>query len=267
MKARIIIITLMLVAIFGTVAFATTGKITNAPSGLILRKEASKSGAVITTLSNGTEIEIIEKTGDWYKVKYKEQDGYLFAEFVKPNEEVAPAVEQGIEETPAGDVNVQNIKSDINVYIMPNISSTVINVLPKDTAVTVLETAGKWSYISANNITGWVRTYKINNETKVEEVPAEKPVEETKPAEVAEVKEPVKEAKTETTPTTLKRGYINVDSVNVRQEPNTTAKVVTTLIKGTGVEITGESGEWYKINFQDKISGYIRKDLISGNQN
>ena len=265
MKTRIIIITLMLVAIFGTVAFATTGKITNAPSGLILRKEASKAGEVITTLSNGTEIEIIEKTGDWYKVKYNNQEGYLFAEFVKPNEEVAPVAEN-TEETPAGDANIQKVKSDSSVYIMPNISATVINTLPKDTEITIIETVGNWSYISANGIIGWVRNYRINNEAKAQEVPAET-TEETKPTETAPEKqqETTPEVKTETTPSTLKRGYINVDSANVREEANTSSKVVTTLIKGTGVEITGENGDWYKINFQDKITGYVKKDLISGN--
>lgn len=263
MKTRILIIALVLVAMLGTAVFATSGKITNAPSGLILRKEASKSGAVITTLNNGTEIEIIEKSGDWYKVKYNNQEGYLFAQFVTPNEEVAPAVETENTEAPTEEANIQNVQSEMNVYIMPNISSTVISTLPKDTQISVIETAGNWSYVSVNGIIGWVRTYKINNETKVAETPAP----EAKPAETSEEKpqETTPEVKTETTPSTLKKGYINVDSVNVRQEPNTTAKIVTTLIKGTGVEITGESGEWYKINFQDKISGYIRKDLISGN--
>lgn len=263
MKTRIFIISLVLVAVLSTVVFATTGKITNAQSGLILRKSASKGGEVITTIANGTEVEIIEKSGDWYKVKYKNQEGYLFAEFVKPNEEVKDKTE----EKPAENNDSKNTTTDIKVYIMPQITSTVIKTIPKGDEITVIEKAGNWSYITSKGTYGWIRALKSSDEVKTEKTAIEKTPAETKaPTETkqtTETKVPT-ETKTET-PSSLKRGYINVDSAYVRQEPSKGAKIVTTLILNTGVQITGESGNWYKITYQDKISGYISKDLISAN--
>ena len=64
---RISIIILLILSMLTINSLATTGTV-NAPNGLILRKEASKSGEVIMTISDKSKVEIIEKSEDWYKV-------------------------------------------------------------------------------------------------------------------------------------------------------------------------------------------------------
>ena len=78
---RISIIILLMLSILTINSLATTGTV-NAPNGLILRKEAAKSGEIIMTISDKSQVEIIEKSGEWYKVKYGNYEGYLFAEYV-----------------------------------------------------------------------------------------------------------------------------------------------------------------------------------------
>lgn len=56
--------------------------------------------------------------------------------------------------------------------------------------------------------------------------------------------------------------FINGSSVYMRSEPSTSSDVVTILIKNTDVIVTGESGDWYKVKFED-YSGYIYKELLS----
>lgn len=56
-------------SILGTAVFATTGTI-NAPSGLVLRKEASTAGEPIATMPDKATVEVIEQSGEWYKVNY-----------------------------------------------------------------------------------------------------------------------------------------------------------------------------------------------------
>ena len=72
--------------IIGTTCFAATG-IVNAPNGLVLRKEAAKGADPITTVSDKANVEILEQNGEWYKVKYNGNEGYLFAEYVNKEEE------------------------------------------------------------------------------------------------------------------------------------------------------------------------------------
>ena len=56
-------------------------------------------------------------------------------------------------------------------------------------------------------------------------------------------------------------GYIHRDSVNLREEPNTSAKLLATLPRGTELRVLGESGDWYRVQAGTQ-TGYIRGDLM-----
>lgn len=72
---------LVITLVFGSAVVAVTGTV-NAPSGLVLRSEASKSGAPLATVPDKTEVEVVEESGEWYKVRMNGQEGYLFKEYV-----------------------------------------------------------------------------------------------------------------------------------------------------------------------------------------
>ncbi len=50
---------------------------------LNVRKKPDKSGKLITKLPEGTKVKIIEKSGDWYKITYKKESGYVFGKYVR----------------------------------------------------------------------------------------------------------------------------------------------------------------------------------------
>lgn len=50
--------------------------------GLRLRKEASVTSAVVDTAHRNDCVVLISKTGDWYKVNYNLQEGYMHASYV-----------------------------------------------------------------------------------------------------------------------------------------------------------------------------------------
>ena len=56
-------------------------------SNLNLRKEPSTTSDVLTSLPNGTKVEIIEELDDWFKVSYKGHTGYVSSKYVKVVEE------------------------------------------------------------------------------------------------------------------------------------------------------------------------------------
>ena len=84
---RILSITLGGVIIAGTTSLAGITGIVNAPNGLVLREEASKSANPVMTVSDDSKVEIEERDGEWYKVKYNSHEGYLFAEYVEKSDE------------------------------------------------------------------------------------------------------------------------------------------------------------------------------------
>lgn len=257
---KVSVATIVGLAIFGTTVFASTGKVYNTSQGLVLRGEASKTSAPLATVPNDKEFEILENLGEWYKVNVDGKEGYLFAEYVKVVEE-APVEEQPENNNPVENNNPNTTKTETKIYKLPLITSSNIGTIPANTELNIEKTLNNWAYVSYNNVTGWIRTYNYNADTTETQEP------ETTPAEPEET--PVETP--ETTPTnqpeentdlSFTKGYINSSSVNVRKGPSTDTEIVTTLILNTGVTITAQTGDWYKVTYGDYI-GYIYKPLIS----
>lgn len=277
---KISITTLGILTILGTGVLAATG-IVNAPSGLVLREQASKTANPITTIEDKAEVDIIEKSGEWYKVTYNSQEGYLFAEYVNV-EETAETPDEP-EQPTTGD-NVKPVSS-LKVYNIPLITSTVINEIDTEAEITIIKEITNWSYVSAGDIQGWVRTYGIKGST-VTDVPEEPvetpepPVEEPEPPveepseptvsepedEETTYDDPSNSEQTEVTSSATK-GFVAVDSATVRAKATTDSEVVTYLIKDTSFTIKAETEEWYKIEYTGLdgtvYEGYIYKPLVT----
>lgn len=271
---RISIIILLILSMLTINSLATTGTV-NAPNGLILRKEASKSGEVIMTISDKSKVEIIEKSEDWYKVKYGNYEGYLFAEYVEAEEEPEqsttveePKAEQPTEETPTQEEPNQTEEipeqtsefpkqvqtpSNLKVYILPSITASVVNNIEAGKTITVNKELNDWANITFENKSGWVRKSLIENAV-VSEQPEEPKQEETTQTEEPKQNEVTFENK---------KGYINADmSVNVRESASTSATVLITLNPNTEVTVVGEENDFYKIEYKE-YKGYVAKRLIS----
>lgn len=276
---RISIIFLLTIIMLTINSLAITG-IVNAPNGLILRKEASKSGEVIMTISDKSKVEVTEKSGEWYKVKYGNYEGYLFAEYVdleddreepvveeeKPQDQ-EPQDEQPLEDNSTQEESIQmeepqdqanefpkqvQIQSEIKVYILPSVTASVINNIEAGKTITINKELNDWVNITFENKNGWVRKALIENAVKA-------PVQEEQQVEETVQEEP---KQNETTFET-KKGYIDADmSVNVREKASTSATVIITLNPDTQVTVVGEENDFYKIEYKEH-TGYVAKRLIS----
>lgn len=269
------ILTLGTLSILGTTVFATTG-IVNAPNGLVFRKEPSSSAEVITTLPDDAELDIIDNSGEWYKVIYDSKEGYVFGQYVEIKKE---------QETTPSDNTVPNnettsTRSQLKVYNIPVITSTVINVIEPNAEIKVEKEITNWSYVVSGDIRGWVRTYGLNNKTAEEktteetnqnepENPEETPSTETIADEETSnnTQNPADNSNMQETSVDNVKGYIAVDCANVRNKPSTNSEIVTALTKDTSFKIVGETEEWYKIVYtspsDEKYEGYIAKSLVT----
>lgn len=265
---------LVITLAFGSTVFAVTG-IVNAPSGLVLREAASKTGAPLATVPDKTELEILEENGEWYKATYNGQTGYLFGEFVNKKEETSVEPETPAPEIPT-ETNPNEIqaKNKIKVYIIPAITSTVINEVEPNAQIQIEKQITNWSYIVSGNIQGWVRTYGIQNETKIPEQTTPtvaEPEQPTKPTtqepETPTTSQPADNANSAETAVESVKGFVTVDYANIRKEASTSSEIVTTLTKDTSFTITAETEEWYKISYTGLDGtvyvGYIYKNLAT----
>ena len=171
---KIFVTTLGTLSVLGTTVFAATG-VVNAPSGLVLRETASKGGNPLATVPDKAQVEIVEEDGEWYKAKVNEQTGYLFAEFVNKTETTEKPSEPTTEQTSTEQTTEENqgqtkTQNKIKVYNMPLITSTVVNEVEPNVEIKIEKQITNWSYITAGEVKGWVRTYGIQNKIKTSTV-------------------------------------------------------------------------------------------------
>lgn len=116
--------------------------------------------------------------------------------------------------------------ANLNMRTGANTSTKVVQVIQKGEKVEVIKKDGKWSQVKYNGKTGYVYNRYLAE-------------------------------------TTVKTGTVKVgDSrLNVRAKASMSGKIIGKLYTGNKVEIKGEDGNWYKINYKGKTA-YISKKYV-----
>ena len=247
----------ILMIVFASKVQASTGKVDT--ETLNLRKEASTSADILKLLSQNDEVEIISESNGWYKVKYKDIEGYVSKDYIKVKDE-EPKTETTTNTNPISNNDTVGTTMTIDVEktaikILPLINSNTIGMLKKGDTVTVVSKANKWTFIQTDTISGWIvsgiDTTKANDDNN----------DTTKPEENKPTEEP-KDNSDEVLYDNNVTKYINALSVYIRKGPSTSEEIVTSLIKNTDVTVIGENGDWYKVKYNEH-EGYIYKNLLS----
>lgn len=125
-----------------------------------------------------------------------------------------------------------------NVYTNPDETSGIVGTVTKNTEVTSQDYPKGWSRIKVGELSGWVKTEYI-----------------TKPENTIG----------NTTIGTVigKKAIVNVDSLNVREQP-VNGKVITTLTIDTDVKIldVNDDESWYQIQWRT-TSGWVSSKYVT----
>lgn len=288
---KISIITILLYMFFITSSFASTATID--VNSARLREEANTTSKVLTNIYKGEKVEILEKDGEWYKVKYGSNTGYLKNTLIKEDaisneEKVNEKTDETVEDVQQEDSNKVVIKSNTVIRYQPNmISNTIVSVEIGKELTKELE-LGKWIKVSDGAIDGWILKAKIENQniqkqdTTDSNTTAEENTNTTNTVNTNKVNtntvsnkvtntvvenkvenKVVNEVKQETSDSTgNKKGKVNVETAKVRKEASTTAKIVGFLDYNDEITILAEEGEFYKFT-EKSVSGYVHKSLIT----
>ena len=279
----IVLCVVTLIIVFTNKAQATTAKVV--ADTLNLRSDPSRSSSVIELLNENDEIEIISTEGDWYRVKHGENNGYVSKEYVKINEENTtseqPADTTGTEKTTMqkpNDIVEPNttikLDRDVTIKILPLINSKDLGTAKLDEEATIITTANNWIFIQTNEISGWIVKdatigQAIRNEVTKQDNPqnTENEKENTGSSNEPENEKNEKDNNDHTSSNAINyeqtlTKYVNASSVYLRSKASTSSEIVTSLIRNTDVKVTGEEGDWYKVEFSN-FNGYIYKELLS----
>lgn len=255
---------------------ANTGKVSVETANL--RKAADENSSILEQFSMNQEVEIIEKQGDWYKVKAKGVTGYLRKDLITVNNE-----EQIENKTNTSNNQAEQSTTQENVAVnetqaTTNQANTVANqteqnVVNQDNANTtqekdielgkqVIGEDTKLKLVPIINATETIEVKKGEEVTVIEVINNWVCIE-TKNTKGWIIKDKIqKTEQTQGNSTTTKTLYTNSTTVNVRQEPNKSSSIVTKLTNNTAVEVVSEENGWSKVKVSGK-EGYILTTLLS----
>jgi len=114
---------------------------------LSVRRGAGTSFGIIGGLFDETNVTILEKSGNWYKIQYANTTGYICADYVITSQKSAIVAK-------LGSVKLSDRTSTLNVRVSPN--GAVSNILDYGSMVDILEQNGDFYKIICGKITGYV---------------------------------------------------------------------------------------------------------------
>ncbi|MFD3448771.1 SH3 domain-containing protein [Microbacteriaceae bacterium 4G12] len=126
--------------------------------------------------------------------------------------------------------------TSLNVRSTPAVTGKIIGKLKQGQTITIIEKTNGWAKIQYNGVTGYVSLEFLKTT-------AEKP--------------------TPTAPVSTKQetGIVNATSLNVRNSPATSGKIIGSLTKNQSVLILEKSNGWAKIQFNGK-EAYVSLDFV-----
>ena len=270
---------LLIIMLFINISLAANTGVINAQT-VNVRETADAESKILKQLPINQEVEVLETEGDWYKIKCENVTGYVRKDLVTVNNENQTQNNEtntqntNVENTSAENTNTaqnntQNnstnnnatlteansklgdyvVNSDTKLKLVPTINATDVIDIKKDEKVKVTEIINGWACVEFNTSKGWIRKDKLQREEQKQEE--------------QQVQEQPAEQQTEQPTTKIK--YINVGTVNVRKEPNSSSEIVANASLNDEVEVESETDGWSKVKVNNK-EGYIASSLLSDNK-
>ena len=242
-------------------------------TSLRLRSEASTGSKVVDTAYNKEVVVVVSKHGDWYKVIYNLQEGYMHRDYLRVF--TAEDAELGYGSFNANSVNVRK---------GPGTSYSSVGRGSRGDKAYILGINDGWYKIIFGEQIGYIRSDYLD----LTEVPYENKDSKIAPkffrfgestgvkpsadalngkteAPKEESKEEPKEDKTEDTSNNsgLIHGiaFTTGSGLRLRSGANTSAKTLDSAAKNEVVVVLSKHGEWYKVIY-DLKEGYMHGDYL-----
>ena len=252
----------------------------------------SPGGAVITTLSKGTTVAVLNNSSSWYKVSVNGKEGYVSGEYLTGTTATDVALGTG----------TVKCSSSVNFRSAPNTSSTSYGELKNGTKVNVVGVSSGWYKVTYNGKTGYIHpdyiTLASSSAGTAGTVKCSSSVNlrseaNTSSSILAELKNGTAVTVVSTAngwckvTCSGKTGYIKQDyvsttgsasnntsastgtaavvkcssTVNFRSAASTSSTILGELKNGTAVTVLSTSNGWSKVSYAGK-TGYISADYL-----
>lgn len=197
-----------------------------------VRKGATISYAIVTKLSKGTKVKIIDNFKNssnelWYQIEVGSTKGWVIQNYLNPIATTRP--------TPSATESKLVQADKVAVRKGATESYSIVKYVYKNQNVTIIDTfknaAGKtWYRTDLGNIKGWIPADAFSTEESMS--PETKPV------------------------NSIKMATVSADILNVRLGPSTQYDVIGKLSNGNTIQVYSVEDNWAKVQFGGQ-TGYV----------
>ncbi len=210
-----------------------------------LRAQPSSSAAILGTAPEGAELAVLSVDGNWAYVRYGNLKAYalrslLSAMYQQSGGNPAPTVPDAKEAR----VHIPSGSGTVNLRQSASKNARVLTTVRHGTQISVLGTSGSFTKVTYNEYTGYIMTsYLIFPTEFTPQAPAGIPLPNPNEYQTAYV----------TTPS---------GSLNLREEPSSSATVLTEIPQHSAVLAAPYSDEWYAVRYAN-FSGFVMKIYLT----
>ncbi len=121
--------------------------IVNCKTKVNVREKASSNSKIIGTADKGSTYEVLGKSGNWYKIDYDGEEGYVFHQYVKLSNEEEPI---------EGKTGTIKCNTHVNIREKATKNSKLLGTAKNGETFTVKGRSGNWIKIDYKGKTGYV---------------------------------------------------------------------------------------------------------------
>lgn len=242
-------------------------KVTTDNGSLNLRKKASSSAAVLTTIPQYTIIEVVQKLDNWCKVKYNGQEGFVMSKFLTfvTHEEITPTTPVPtntpvptkapvVDATLYAKVTTASGSLNLRQYAVSN--ARILCTIPQYEIIQVYQNLGDWCFVNYNGTSGFVMS-KFLTFVNTPVSPTAKPTTAPLPT-VAPTPAPTQ------APQQPGKNYARVTtkqgSLNLREVIN--GRVLCTIPQYEVIEVITKGSQWSKVIYKGR-EGYVMTSFLT----
>lgn len=129
-----------------------------------LNLRSNPGGEIVTTLSHGTKIEILDSSGSWYKIKANGSVGYVLSAYINTSETpkassttVAESKSTPTSENKIGTVVLSSQSSTLNLRNSPW-TGRILSTLAYGSKVEIIGNNGRWYKVKTGSEVGYVHS-------------------------------------------------------------------------------------------------------------
>ncbi|MBM7583382.1 SpoIID/LytB domain protein [Caldicoprobacter guelmensis] len=197
---------------------------------LNVRSGAGTGFSVIGKLTRNAKVDILEKAGAWYKIKYGSTVGYVHGDYIELIS--GDVASRGAQQISTGIVTVNGL----NVRSGPGTNYNRIGFLNRNSQVTILGQSGVWYKIKFGNTTGYVHSAYVKVSNAVTS----------------------REGDDRRFPNTA---LVTATWLNVRTGPGINYAKIGVIKINSRVTILQKEGSWYKVSY-GTLTGYVSGDYL-----